>query len=91
NVKDEGSDGRYDFLSTRYNKREQIARLLRKECDLLKTTEIRALDLEKIAQENTIDLGLGELRKDWFKNYPKLTKTDNIKRFGREMKRTLKG
>ncbi|MCK4445226.1 MAG: glycosyltransferase family 2 protein, partial [Thermoplasmata archaeon] len=50
NVKDEGSDGRYDFLSTRYNKREQIARLLRKECDLLKTTEIRALDLEKIAQ-----------------------------------------
>lgn len=91
NVKDEGSDGRYDYLSTRYNKRERITRLLRKEYDLLKTTGLRELDLEKIAQENTIDLGLGELHKDWFGNYPKLTKTDNIKRFGREMKRTLKG
>ena len=65
--------------------------MLRKEYDLQKTTEIRERDLEKIAQENTIDTGLGELRKDWFTNYPKLTKTDDIKRFGREMKRTLKG
>jgi glycosyltransferase involved in cell wall biosynthesis len=89
NVKEAG--GTYDFLSTRYNKRERITRLLRKEYDLLKTTKIRELDLEKIAKDNTIDLGLGEMRTDWFSNYPKLTRKDNIKRFGREMKRTLKG
>jgi hypothetical protein len=90
NIKDEFSEGRYDFLSTRYNKREKVTRLLRKEYDLLKTTRIRDLDLEKISKENTIDLGLGEMRTDWFSNYPKLTRKDNIKRFGREMKRTLK-
>ena len=84
-------EGTYDFLSTRYSKRQRVTRLLRKEYDLLKTTRIRELDLEKIAEENTIDLGLGEMRRDWFGNYPKLSRTDNIKRFGREMKRTLKG
>ncbi len=89
NVKEMG--GTYDFLSTRYNKRERITRLLRKEYDLLKTTKIREVDLEKIAKENTIDLGLGEMRTDWFSNYPKFTRKENIKRFGREMKRTLKG
>ncbi len=84
-------EGTYDFLSTRYSKKQRVVRLLRKEYDLLKTTRIRELDLEKIAQENTVDLGLGSMRKDWFSNYPRLSKTDNVKRFGREMKRTLKG
>lgn len=91
NVKDPEAEGGYDFRSARYGKREQIMRLLRKEYDLLKTREIRKLDLERIRDDNLVDFKLGEFYDGWFKNYPKMSPAENVKRFGRQMKMTLKG
>ncbi len=91
NVKEDSAEGRFDFLSRRYGKKERIIRLLRKEYDLLKTREIRRLDLEMIRDTNLLDFGLGESYNGWFSNYPRLSPAENAKRFGREMKQTLRG
>ncbi len=91
NVKNPSTVGRYDFLSKRYSKRERVIRLLRKEYDLLKTRKIRKLDLERIWNDNLVDFGLGELQNEWFKNYPKMSPAENVKRLGRQIKQTLKG
>lgn len=91
NVKDASAVGGYDFLSERYGKRERFLRLLRKEYDLFKTRKIRKLDLERIKNDNLVDFGLGELEDEWFKNYPKMTPAENVRRLYRQMKQTLKG
>lgn len=91
NVKDSSAEGGYDFLSSRYGKKEKFMRLLRKEYDLLKTRRIRKLDLEEIRDKNLVDFGLGEFYDGWFRNYPKMSPAENVKRFGREVKMTLKG
>jgi glycosyltransferase involved in cell wall biosynthesis len=72
NLKDSKTHGGWDFLSERYNKAEKFQRFVRKELDLIKAREAKKSDLERMLKENTIDLGLGEFERTWFKNPPRI-------------------
>src|SRR5207245_9467781 len=48
NLKESAAAGSHDYLSRRYPPRERIARLLRREWDLLKTRDLQLIDLEGV-------------------------------------------
>lgn len=72
NLKEAGARASWEYKSSRYGKFEKIRRFIRREYDLIRLKEINKIDIEKIYKENKIDMQLGEMQKEWFKNKPKL-------------------
>lgn len=85
NIKEKDAQASFEYKSTRYNKLEKIRRFIRRDYDLLKLKEIHKIDLKKMYEENIIDMGLGEMEKEWVKNVPRLGPV----RFGKTRAREL--
>lgn len=73
NIKDAGSQGSWEFKSKRYNKSEKIRRFIRREYDIWRQPKIYKIDLKNMYKENIVDLGLGEMQKEWVENIPKMS------------------
>lgn len=58
--------GHDDFLSQRFSRREAMIRLVRHEYDSIRLRRYRKIDLVRIWKENSIDLELGKMEKEWF-------------------------
>ncbi|HYT18049.1 MAG TPA: glycosyltransferase family A protein [Thermoplasmata archaeon] len=90
NFKDSAAAGSHDYLSRRYPPRERIARLLRREWDLLKTRDLQPIDLEGIINSNTIDLGLVKAIPSWPQNRTRQTATQHLVEFVRLAKQVIR-
>ena len=78
NVKDPSATGSFDYLSNRYARGERIARLVRREWDLLKTRDLQRIDLKEVITSNTVDLGLEKPIPPWPQSRTPLTAAQHL-------------
>ena len=90
NLKESAAAGSHDYLSRRYPPRERIARLLRREWDLLKTRDLQLVDLAGIINSNTIDLGLMQAIPSWPQNRTRQTAAQHLVEFVRSAKQVIR-
>lgn len=90
NLKHPSALGGYDHLSRRYSKGERLLRLLRREWDLAKTSDLRGLDLAEIVRENTVNLRLGPTPGPWPQDRRNLSGTERTVEFVRNLRQVLR-
>ncbi len=90
NLKESSAAGSYDYLSRRYARGERIARLLRREWDLLKTRDLQRINLQRVIASNTIDLGLGKAIPPWPQNRVRQTATQHFVEIVRLAKQVIR-
>ena len=90
NLKESAAAGSHDYLSRRYPRRERIARLLRREWDMLKTRDLQLVDLRGIIASNTIDLGLVKAIPLWPQNRTRQTAIEHLVEFVRLAKQAIR-
>ncbi len=85
NIKEAGAVASFEYKSSRYSKFDKIRRFIRREYDLLRLRKIHNIDLKKMYEENIIDLGLGDMQKEWVRNIPR----QRLIRYGKTRAREL--
>jgi len=90
NLKEPLAWGESDHLSSRYAKGERIVRLLRREWDLLKTRQVRDVDLESLVRRLTIDFELGPSVGTWPQRRVRVGRARHAAAFVRDLRDVLR-
>jgi glycosyltransferase involved in cell wall biosynthesis len=89
NLKEPGATGSYDYLSSRYSRLERVLRLFRRQLDMWKTHELQRIDIDRMIEGHTVDLGLSPTIQRWPQNRVHQRPINHFVEFVRQMKQAI--